>query len=64
MTQPITPQTPSEQLAEKILVALEAAKFVLPADTKKIANNLASGKLRAEDWRLVIEKAIDKGNAS
>ena len=57
-------KTPSEQLAEKILGALEAANLVLPADKIQIADSLANGKLRSEDWRVAIEKSIDKEGAT
>lgn len=54
----IQTKTPSEQLAERILTTLTNKKFILPDDAKNIADKLATGKLQAEDWRMVIEKAI------
>lgn len=53
-------KTPSETLAEKIVEILSDKKLVLVGDVQKIALNLANGKLKAEDWRMAIEKAIDK----
>ncbi len=52
-------KTPSQTLAEKIierliregLLTAEAAKTMLP--------KLTEGKLRAEDWRLPIELAVE-----
>ncbi len=52
--------TPSEQLAAKIVERLVKEKILLPADGEKIVGKLAEGELRSEDWRLPIEKAIDK----
>ena len=53
-------KTPSELLAEKIVGVLAEKKLVLGGDAQKVALNLANGKLKAEDWRVAIEKAIDK----
>ncbi len=55
-------KTPSELLAEKISNLLVEKGFVLSGDAKKLEKNLATGKLKSEDWRLAIEKAIDKEN--
>lgn len=53
-------KTPSELLADKIVGVLAEKKLVLSADVQNVALNLAIGKLKAEDWRMAIEKAIDK----
>jgi ribosomal protein S1 len=53
-------KTPSEVLAEKVVAGLVAKALVLSNDAKKLTVNISTGKLKAEDWRLVIEKAIDK----
>jgi hypothetical protein len=53
-------KTPSELLADKIVGVLSEKKLVLDGDVKNVAMNLANGKLKAEDWRMAIEKAIDK----
>jgi type III secretion system FlhB-like substrate exporter len=52
-------KTPSEQLAEQIVSVLVEHQIILPEDAK-LVNKLANGQLRAEDWRMVIEKAFDK----
>ena len=52
--------TPSGQLAAKIIERLVKEKLILPDDGKKIVDKLAGGKLSTADWRLPIEKAIDK----
>lgn len=54
-------KTPSELLAEKITSELADKTIVLADDAKKMQRSLATGKLKAEDWRLYIEKAIDRG---
>lgn len=61
--QKIPSKAPSEQLAERILQVLVDNRLVLANDAGKIAGSLANGKLRAEDWRLYIEKAIEEGGA-
>ena len=49
--------TPSQKLAVKIIDRLVSEK-ILDAETgKKLLPKLEAGKLRAEDWRLPIEKA-------
>lgn len=53
-------KTPSEQLACKIFDVLVERKLMLSGDKSKLVDRLANGKLRAEDWRVAIEKAIDK----
>ena len=52
--------TPSHDLAKKILERLTSEKLVTDDDAKKLAAKLADGKVRPEDWRLAIEKAIEK----
>lgn len=52
--------TPSEQLAERALQRLVEQKLLLPDDVQRYFHAFAVGELRAEDWRLMIEKAIDK----
>lgn len=53
--------TPSIELAKQIFLRLVAEQLVTDDDAKKLATKLADGKVRAEDWRLAIEKAADKG---
>ncbi len=55
--------TPSEQLAEKIIERLISEKLVSETDGKKMFVNLAAGTLKAEDWRLPIENAIEREKA-
>jgi hypothetical protein len=51
-------ESPSELLAARIIEQLTAEKLVSQGDGKKLAAKLAAGKLRAEDWRLAIEKSM------
>jgi hypothetical protein len=51
---------PSEQLAIKVIERLITKKILLPGDGKKMLQKMAEGKLRGEDWRLLIEKAAEK----
>lgn len=53
--------TLSEDLARKVLPILAERKLVLAEDVERYAIKLASGKMKAEDWRLLVEKAMDKG---
>ncbi|MDD2707879.1 MAG: hypothetical protein PHV34_07690 [Verrucomicrobiae bacterium] len=53
-------KTPSEQLAAKIIERLVSEKLLTANDSKKLQPKLASGQLRAEDWRLPIELAEKK----
>lgn len=56
--------TPSQELAKKIFLRLSAEKLVTDEDAKKLVSKMADGKLRSEDWRLAIEKAVEKGAKS
>ncbi len=56
--------TSSQELAKKIFLRLSAEKLVTDEDAKKLVSKMADGKLRSEDWRLAIEKAVEKGAKS
>lgn len=53
-------KTPSEELAEILTNALLDKGLILKEDAPHTSLEIASGKLKAEDWRLLIEKALDK----
>ena len=53
-------KTPSEELAEIILPLLAENKLFLPEDAQKYKAKLAVGTMKAEDWLLAAEKALDK----
>jgi len=49
--------TPSQKLATKIIDRLVSEKILNSEAGNKLLPRLATGKLRAEDWRLPIETA-------
>ena len=53
-------KTPSEELAEIVTSRLVESALVLEMDSATLQKDMATGKLKGEDWRLIIEKAIDK----
>lgn len=53
-------ETPSQKLAARILKRLTDAKILREDDAQAIAPKLANGTLRQEDWRLAIEKALER----
>lgn len=52
--------SPSQVLAQKIVERLVAEKLLTANDAKQVLVKLADGSMKAEDWRLAIEKASDK----
>lgn len=52
--------TLSEDLATKILTVLMEQKLLLAEDVQKFATSLSAGEAKLGDWRLAIEKALDK----
>ncbi|MEW8266057.1 MAG: hypothetical protein AB2731_07960 [Candidatus Thiodiazotropha sp.] len=53
-------KSPSEELADIVVANLLDKGLILESDTTKTITELASGRLKGEDWRLLIEKALDK----
>ena len=53
-------KTPSEELAENIAKALSQEGLLDEVDAGRISATISSGKTKAEDWRLAIEKVIDR----
>lgn len=51
--------TPSEELSKKIVAKLVDSKLIAAADVSQLTTDLSQGKLRPEDWRLLIEKGMD-----
>jgi hypothetical protein len=58
----MTGQRPSDQLANTIIEKLIVNGLVLEKNRKRLRDNLANGRLKAEDWRLAIELAITEEN--
>jgi hypothetical protein len=52
--------TLSEELARMLLPMLIEQGLWLPEDAQRYKAKLASGKMKAEDWRLIAEKAATK----
>ena len=52
--------SPSVALAKIVSKALVEEGILLKDDARKLALNLASGKVKESDWRITIEKALDK----
>lgn len=52
--------TPSAQLSAKIVERLILEKLLLSEDREKLLTKLSGGQLSQEDWRLAVERAIDK----
>lgn len=57
----MTMETPSTQLAAKILDRLLQEKLIRAEDRAKLLPKLAEGKLKSEDWRLAVELSQGKG---
>jgi hypothetical protein len=53
--------TPSQVLSNNITHKLILEGLITPDAAKKIGPKLAEGKLRPEDWRLLIELTEKKG---
>lgn len=51
--------SPSDELAKKICDRLSNEGLLTLEDVKRFSEKLATGKVKAEDWRLAVEKAID-----
>jgi hypothetical protein len=52
--------TPSGQLAAKIMDRLILEGILTPEDRAKLLSKLAGGQLQSEDWRLAVELALGK----
>jgi len=52
--------TPSKQLAQKIIDRLISEQLISAEDGKKMLVKLPEGKLRPEDWRLPLELATEQ----
>lgn len=53
-------KSPSESLAGIIAALLTDKGLTLKSDAARITGKIAAGKAKAEDWRLVVEKALDR----
>lgn len=55
MSRTDNPETPSQTLARQIVEQLIKERLISATAAAKLQQQLADGKLRAEDWRLPIE---------
>ena len=55
-------KTPSEELVELIAPLLVNGGLLLSTDVEKYKANIAAGTMKAEDWFLAAEKALEKGS--
>lgn len=53
-------KTPSEELIDVIVPALEANGLLLPEDIARLKTKIAAGAMSPEDWFLAAEKAVAK----
>ena len=56
----MTMETPSTQLAAKVLDRLMQEKLIRAEDRAKLLPKLSEGKLNDEDWRLAVELSQGK----
>lgn len=52
--------TPSEEVAKEVVCALTEENLLLPNDGEKLKAKIAAGTIKAEDWLLAAQKAVDK----
>lgn len=53
-------ETHDEIVARRIVERLVAAGLLPPAYADKMAKRLGEGKVKAEDWRLLAERALEQ----
>ena len=56
--------TLSTDVAKKILERLVAEKVVLADDRRELLEKFAQGQVRAEDWKVAVEKGLLNTNES
>ncbi|SBV37650.1 conserved hypothetical protein [uncultured Stenotrophomonas sp.] len=54
-------KSPSEELVEVIFPVLEEKGLLLPEDILKSKTKIVTGTMKAEDWLLVAENAVIRG---
>lgn len=53
-------KTPSEELSEIVVSQLVESGLMREVDGKSAIREMSAGSLKSEDWRLLVEKVIDK----
>ncbi|MGH7995242.1 MAG: hypothetical protein ACREFX_02705 [Opitutaceae bacterium] len=51
---------PSPKLAARIIKRLMEAKILREDDARTLSPKLTAGKMSQDDWRLAVEKALEK----
>lgn len=57
-------QNPSQKLAEIITKRLIIEKIISEKDANKLITKIAEGKIKQEDWRMLIENQREKGDVN
>ena len=57
MTQ--TDQTPDSVLTEEVIKSLRKEKLLPEKQLEDLRSKISSGKMKAEDWQVMIELAVD-----
>ncbi len=55
--------TPSVELATRLARLLTEHGLLLPASRDRVAERIAAGEMKQEDWRLEVEKAKFQENS-
>lgn len=65
MSEPREPLTPSQEVAQRIVAKLiEKGLFSEDALDPRMVDRIAAGKISQEDWKLEIEKSLDRTRQS
>lgn len=51
---------PSEEVVKEVVRVLTEENLLLPNDGEKLKSKIATGTIKAEDWLLAAQKAVDK----
>lgn len=62
MTDSNSPLTPSELLIQKVIVRFLDKSLLPKADAAQLEELLTGGDSKPEDWRLLVEKALELEN--
>ncbi|MFM2152515.1 MAG: hypothetical protein RL199_950 [Pseudomonadota bacterium] len=54
------PASPNEELARRVVEQLVGLGLLPPDDRQRYAAAIAAGDMRASDWRLAVEKALER----
>lgn len=60
---PSVEKTPDQQLSAKIVQQLQAKGFVADGKLDQVEKKIASGQMKAEDWRTLMAAALVSTNS-